>query len=119
MDPAHPGRDDGSGSMPPIPQGTTAANGAGGMASFTPDMMDHAGLGSDPMAAMLGGQNFLQDSTMAGMPLGDPNFMLPLMTANGALPMHPPPNNTVSAGTNRALPQPSELAEELADFRDR
>lgn len=89
------------------------------MASFTPDMMDHAGLGSDPMAAMLGGQNFLQDSTMAGMPLGDPNFMLPLMTANGALPMHPPPNNTVSAGTNRALPQPSELAEELADFRDR
>ncbi|KAL3953691.1 hypothetical protein ACCO45_011647 [Purpureocillium lilacinum] len=67
------------------------------MPSFTPDLMDHAGLSSDPMAATLGGQNFLQDSTMAGMPLGDPNFMLPLMTANGALPMHPPPNNTVSA----------------------
>ncbi|GJN80504.1 hypothetical protein PLIIFM63780_004030 [Purpureocillium lilacinum] len=97
MDPAHPGPDDGSGSMPPIPQGTADANGAGGMPSFTPDLMDHAGLSSDPMAAMLGGQNFLQDSTMAGMPLGDPNFMLPLMTANGALPMHPQPNNTVSA----------------------
>ena len=102
MDPANPGPDDGSGPMPPIPQGTDA-NGAGGVQAFNPDMMDHTGFDSDAMAAMLGSQPFLHDPSMTGMPLGDPNFMLPLMTANGVMPIHAPPSNTVSAGKDSTM----------------
>lgn len=69
---------------------------------FDPNFMQQ--LDPSAMASILSGQPFVADPSMAGLPMGDPSAMMPIMFPNGQVQVPPQaPPRAVSAGT---LPYP-------------
>ncbi|KAM3460099.1 hypothetical protein NHJ6243_006241 [Beauveria neobassiana] len=72
--------------QPQAQENTPNANGA---PPFDPSLLPQMP-NPDAMAGIFNGQRFIADPNMAALPMGDPSMMLPLMFANGQVPLQPP-----------------------------